>query len=331
MIKTRLTDYFQIEHPILSAPMAFAAGGKLAAAVTNAGALGLIGGAYGDAQWLSHQFEAAQNAPVGCGFITWNLQKALDASPALLDSILERQPRAMFLSFGDPKPFAQTIINANTPLICQVQSVADARRAIDVGANVVVAQGAEAGGHGETRGTMTIVPEVADIIARSSPKTLLCAAGGIADGRGLAAALALGADGVVVGSRLWASEEALVHPNMLAAALEATGDSTIRSSVMDIARELEWPQRYTARVLKNAFIDRWHGDLDGLIANATEQAALWKDAWQRGEVDTANTFVGEATGLIDDVPPVREIIERLVNGAEEHLGRAAGLVVGTGG
>jgi len=100
------------------------------------------------------------------------------------------------------------------------------------------------------------VPEISDYIARHSPDTLLCAAGGIGDGRGLVAALMLGADGVLVGSRFWASQEALVHPNMLQAAIDANGDETIRSTIVDIVRGLDWPERYNARVLKNDFTEK---------------------------------------------------------------------------
>ena len=274
MFTTRLTERMGIRYPILQAPMALAAGGKLAAAVSGAGGLGLIGGGYGDAQWLSEQFDAASDQSVGCGLITW----ALHEQRHLLDLVLARRPAALFLSFGDPAPFAPAIQAANVPLVCQVQTRRDAVRALDVGADIVVAQGSEAGGHGEKRATFTLVPEVADLIAERSPDTLLCAAGGIGDGRGLAAALMLGADGVVVGSRFWASTEALVHRNMWDAAVAATGDDTIRSSVMDIARGLAWPNRYTARVLRNVFTDRWHDDIDGLIAASEEESAKWRAA-----------------------------------------------------
>ncbi|MDD9909077.1 MAG: nitronate monooxygenase [Ahrensia sp.] len=321
MIKTRLTEFFEIEHPIIGAPMAFAAGGRLASAVTNAGGLGLIGGAYGDRGWVDTQFTAAGNAVVGFGFITWNLSAALEASPDLLDAVLDRQPAALFLSFGDPQPYAQTIADAEVPLICQVQTLHDARHAVDCGAAVIVAQGSEAGGHGEARATMTLVPEVADMLAKTAPDVLLCAAGGIADGRGLAASLMLGADGVLVGSRLWASYEADVHPNMHEAARLASGDDTIRSSVMDIARHLDWPDRYTARVLKNAFTDRWHNDIEGLLKNAQAEAAKWRQAWSDGDMDIANTFVGEAAGLIKTVEPAGAIISRMVDEAERQLAR----------
>ena len=129
----------------------------------------------------------------------------------------------------------------------------------------------------------------------------------------------LGAEGAVIGSRFWASEEANVHPNMLEAAKLASGDDTIRSTVMDVARKLKWPERYTARVLKNAFTERWHGDIDGLIADAERQADLWREAWEGGNTNVANTFVGEVAGLIDDVVPAAEIMDRIMAEAESRL------------
>jgi nitronate monooxygenase len=224
MIHTRLTERFSLAHPIISAPMAIAATGHLAAAVSKAGGLGLIGGGYGDIAWVKEQFSAVDSDGVGCGLITW----AIDEKPDVLEKTLDMNPKAVFLSFGNPKIPARKIKDRNIPLICQVQTLKDAENALDCGADVVVAQGSEAGGHGEKRATMSLVPEIADLIASMSSKTLLCAAGGIADGRGLAAALMLGADGVVMGSRFWASREANVHKNMHRAALHATGDETIR-------------------------------------------------------------------------------------------------------
>ncbi|MGD9867947.1 MAG: NAD(P)H-dependent flavin oxidoreductase [Hyphomicrobiales bacterium] len=319
---TRLTERLGIEHPVISAPMAFAAGGRLAAAVSAGGGLGLIGGGYGDADWIDEQFRAAGNARVGCGFITWSLAK----QPALLDTVLERSPAAIFLSFGDPRPFGAAVREAGALLICQVQTVADARAALAAGADIVVAQGAEAGGHGEKRATLTLVPEVADLLSREAPDTLLCAAGGIADGRGLAAALMLGADGALVGSRFWASPEANVHGQMHAAALAADGDATIRSSVMDIARKLEWPSRFTARVLRNGFTDMWHGREADLVKDAEGQSARWKRAWETGDVDVANTFVGECVGQIRAIEPAGDILRRIVREAEACLSRGRSLV-----
>ena len=321
-LSTRLTRELHLTHPVISAPMALAAGGALAAAVSNAGGLGLIGGGYGDPAWLEAQFRAAGNARIGCGFITWSLKK----QPEVLDLVLERKPAAVFLSFDDPSPFAEKIARAGVSLVCQVQTLRDAQAALDCGAQILVAQGAEAGGHGEKRATLTFVPEVADLLARRAPQTLLCAAGGIADGRGLAAALMLGADGVVVGSRFWASTEALVHPNMHKAAVAASGDTTLRSSVMDIARGLDWPGRFTARVLKNAFTERWHGREAELRAHAETQAPLWRQAWHDGDTDVANTFVGEVAGLIHGIEPATSILERMVAEAEVLLSQAPHVV-----
>jgi len=173
---------------------------------------------------------------------------------------------------------------------------------------------------------MTLVPEVADLLAAKSPATLLCAAGGIADGRGLAAALMLGADGVLVGSRLWASSEANVSPRMHAAALAATGDDTIRLQVMDLARKLDWPSRYTARVLRNAYIERWHGREAELLAVADEEAAKYRQAWADGDPDGSNTFIGEAAGLIPAIEPAAVLIERMVSEAEACVHGAANAV-----
>jgi len=315
VIRTRLTTGYNLAHPILSAPMALASGGRLAAAVSDAGGLGFVGGGYGDAGWTMQAFDDAGDAKVGCGFITWKLAE----NPGLLTRVLARKPAALFLSFGDPAMFADEIRAAGVPLICQVQTLRDAQHAADIGADMIVAQGAEAGGHGEKRATMVLVPEVADWLAANAPEVLLLAAGGIADGRGLAASLMLGADGVLVGSRLWASDESLAHPEMVKAAILATGDQTIRSCVMDLARGLDWPQRYTARVLRNAFTDRWHGDLDGLLANAQAEAARWSAAWEAGDTDVANTFVGEAAGLIRGQVPAGEIIGNMVTEAEALL------------
>ncbi len=315
VLTTRLTKRLGIVHPIILAPMAFAAGGRLAAAVSDAGGLGLIGGGYGDGDWLARQFQAAGNQMVGCGFITWSLRK----QPQLLDQVLTHKPKAIFLSFGNPEMFARPIKTAGALLICQIQSLRDAEHALECGADIIVAQGAEAGGHGERRATFTIVPEVADLIAARSPDTLLCAAGGVGDGRGLAGALMLGADGVLVGSRLWASVEANVGPRMHAAALAATGDQTVRSQVMDLARKLDWPPRYSARVLKNQFIDRWHGREAELMIVADQEAEMYRKAWAERDPEGSNTFVGEAVGLIHSVEPARAIVSRLVSEAEDRL------------
>lgn len=243
--------------------------------------------------------------------------------PEVLEAVLERRPRAIFLSFGDPRPFAARVAAAGVALICQVHNRVDVALAIDAGADVIVAQGFDAGGHGDRRrGTFTLVPEIADLLAVEAPNILLCAAGGVADGRGLAAALALGADGVLVGSRLWATPEAAVSDAMHAAAIAGSGDGTLRTSVMDIVRGLDWPPRFTARVLRNRFADDWHGREPELLARREQVSRDWVDGWAAGDPERSNTFVGEAVGLIDTIEPAAVLIAR--------MGAQAALILGGG-
>lgn len=311
-LTNRMTQALELRYPIVSAPMAFAGGGALAAAVSRAGGLGLIGGGYGDPTWLEDQFTAAAGERVGVGFITWSLRK----SPSLLTDVLKHRPVAVMLSFGDPRPFADEIRAAGAKLICQCQSIDHVWDAIDVRADVVVAQGAEAGGHGERRGTLTLVPETADLLAEHAPGTHLLAAGGIGDGRGLAAAIMLGADGVLVGTRLWASNEALVSPRHHDAMVEATGDETIRTTTPDVARQLPWPRGFTARVRRNAFTQRWHGREDELEKNVAIEGPKYRKAFAEGDPDNAAVWFGEAAGMIRRIEPAADIVKRIAAEAE---------------
>jgi len=314
-ITTRLTERLGLTHPVILAPMGAVSGGRLAAAVSNAGGLGLIGGGYADRDWLQTELRAAGNARVGCGFITWSLNER----PELLDLVLAHKPAAIFLSFDDPAPYARRVGEAGAMLICQVQTRRDAEGALDCGAGMLVAQGGEAGGHGGQRSTMTLVAEVADLLAARAPDTLLCAAGGIADGRGLAAALMLGADGVLVGSRFWAAAEAQVHPDIQAAAMPAGGDDTVKTRSVDIVRHRFWPDRFQIRVLRNAFTDRWHGREAALRDALDREAPAFQAALAAGDAQQATAIVGEAVGLIHSVEPAAVILERMVAEAERLL------------
>ena len=195
-LRTKLTEKLGISHPILLAPMGTASGGTLAKAVTEAGGLGIIGFGYGNQERINQEFGAAGNARVGCGFITWSLAR----QPHLLARALDHKPAAVMLSFGDARPFAAAIKDAGAALISQVQTVAQAMEAVNIGTDIVVAQGTEAGGHGATRSTLALVPAVVDAVRERNDEVVVVAAGGIADGRGLAAALTLGAQGALLGT-----------------------------------------------------------------------------------------------------------------------------------
>ena len=167
--------------------------------------------------------------------------------PATLDLALSHHPPAIMLSFGDATPFLPKVKRAGTLAICQVQSLAQARAVLIAGADIIVAQGTEAGGHGGRRSTLPLVPAGVDMIARSGRDVPLVAAGGIGDRRGLAAALMLGADGVLMGTRFYVASEALASSAAKARIVAASGDDTVRTSVFDIARGYDWPPQYTGR------------------------------------------------------------------------------------
>ena len=301
--------------PLMLAPIALVSGGRLAAAVSRAGGFGFIGGGYGDRAWLKREFDAAEGAPVGVGFITWSLAR----QPGLLDLALARGPAAVFLSFGDIAPFAGPVRAAGVPLLAQVQTVAGAREAVAKGADVIVAQGAEAGGHGAARGTLALAPAVRDAIG----DVPLVAAGGIADGRGMAAALMLGADAALCGTAFYAAEESLAHPRARQAAVAAGGDETRRSSVFDAARGIDWPAPWTLRARRNAFHARWEAAPEAMTA-ADRQA--YAEAAAAGAPETAAVIVGEAVDLVRAVDPARRIACRITDEARRLVGTAPSLL-----
>ncbi|MBI3451399.1 MAG: nitronate monooxygenase [Rhodospirillales bacterium] len=310
-IHTPINELFDIRHPIILAPMAGVSGGALAAAVSNAGGLGVIGGGYGDRDWLTRELDAAGNAPVGVGFITWSLAK----QPDLLDLALERAPKAIFLSFGSIGSFTARIARSSARLIVQVQTVQQAREAAGEGAAVIVAQGAEAGGHGGSRATFPLVPAVVDAV---HPLPVV-AAGGIADGRGLAAALMLGAAGAVCGTVFYASVEALADPKAKDTLVAASGDETQRSSVFDLARGMDWPKPWTVRTLENAFSRRWGADLGGLRDKLAAEQRRYAEAREAGDFSTAAVIAGEAADLVRSVRPAAAIMADMVDGAAALL------------
>ena len=314
-LRTKLTEKLGISHPILLAPMGTASGGTLAKAVTEAGGLGIIGFGYGNQERIDQEFRAAGNARVGCGFITWSLAR----QPHLLARALDHKPAAVMLSFGDARPFVAAIKDAGAALISQVQTVAQAMEAVDMGSDIVVAQGTEAGGHGATRSTLALVPAVVDAVRERNDEIVVVAAGGIADGRGLAAALMLGAQGALLGTRFLASDEALTSAAAKAKLVAARGDDTIRTRVFDIVRNLDWPAVYTGRALQNAFSRQWHGRETELEKSLPTEAPRYARAAEGNDLDTSVVFAGECVDLIRNVKPAAAIVASIVHEAETAL------------
>jgi nitronate monooxygenase len=314
-----LTRQLGIRYPILLAPMDIVSGSRLTAAVSKAGGFGMLGGGYGEREWLVRELAALrqylepQPAPFGVGFITWSLAK----QPGLLEVALQAGPRAVMLSFGDPRPFAAAIKGSSALLICQVQTESMAETALSAGADVLVAQGSEAGGHGASRSTIEIVPSIVDLAAGRVP---VVAAGGIADGRGFLAARMLGAAGVLLGTRFYASTEADGADEAKRRICAANSGDTTRSIIFDISRNNVWPAPFTGRCLINDHVRRWRGRELELLQNVETIAAEYNAAKVAGNFDMAAVIAGEAVGLIHDIPPAATVIERIVSQAEEILG-----------
>ena len=314
-----MTAMFSLEHPIVSAPMGSVAGGSLAAAVSNAGALGLVGGAYGDPDWLRTELSTARSGterPWGVGLITWH------ATPEAVELALSYEPHAFMLSFGDPRPFVPAIKEAGCTLICQVQDVEDGKAAKAAGADIIVAQGTEAGGHGADRSTLPLVPAVVDAVA----PTPVLAAGGIADGRGLAAALMLGAQGALMGTRFYAATEALGHERAKDHIVAAKGRDTRRTRIFDVVRQHAWPQPYTGRAIRNRFMERWGSREEDLSVALDEENPRFRAAVRDGDFERAMIWAGEGVDLISDVAPAGELVRRIGAQTEAYLRHAGELL-----
>jgi nitronate monooxygenase len=321
-ISTPITNLLGISHPILLAPMDLVADARLTAAVTAAGGFGILGGGYGDEQWLARELDLLDQSHTrfGVGFITWSMAK----QPKLLDLALEHKPAAVMLSFGNPGPFVDRIKRTGAILICQIQSFALAKEAAAAGADVLVAQGTEAGGHGASRGFVSLLPEVVDAIGRNIP---VVAAGGIADGRGLAAALMLGASGILLGTRFYATHEAAGAQAAKERIRAATGDDTLRSIVFDISRRNVWPVPFTGRCLRNAHLDRWFGRELELLRHQEEESTRYAAARSDNDFDIAAVIAGESSGLVRDIPSVTDIVQRVMREASALLVEGATKVV----
>lgn len=313
-LHTPLCDLLGISTPILLAPMGDTAGGRLAAAVSRAGGLGMVGGGYAHTDWLERELELVGDARVGVGFITFSL----DERPDALRVALEARPVAVQLSFGDPRPYVDAIRDAGAVLICAAQSPEEIARAVDAGADVIVAQGQDGGGHGRPdRSTMGLVPSMVDEVAPIP----VVAAGGITDGRGVAAALMLGAQGVSMGTRFMASTDALSNPAEAAGLIAARSADTLRSSVFDVIRGPAWPAGYDGRAVRNRMTDAWHGDdPDGSLAREFH-------ATPRGDYSMWPLWAGEGVDMITSIDTPAEILERVVAETVAALRRSADLVV----
>ncbi|KAA3533966.1 2-nitropropane dioxygenase [Pseudomonas savastanoi pv. retacarpa] len=308
-INTALTSLLEIEHPLILAPMGGASGGRLAAAVSRAGGLGLVGASYGDPQWMARELEMMHDVqqPWGVGLVMFTVARQFE----LLQLALEYRPAVVALSFGDVRPFVRPIQQANAKVIVQVHDVDQALEALDAGADALIVQGAEAGGHSLRRASLPLFPAVRDAVGDD---VVLIGAGGIADGRGMAAALALGMDGVMMGTRFLASQEALPSERVKQRLVQAVASDTVRTRIFDEVRGIDWPQGYSGRVIANKFSDSWVGEEQAFAASADQLRLEYEAALAADDVSIRAIWAGEVADLIKEVLPAQLIIESTLRG-----------------
>jgi len=313
-VRTRVTDLLGIRHPVLLAPMGGGTDARLVAAVSHAGGLGMLA-----ASLLSPEAIEAEVAmireltpmPFGVNLLLWS-------QAAKVEVVLEQQPTVLSTAFGDPAPYVDLAHEAGALHVHMVSTVPEAVAAARAGVDVLIAQGQEAGGHIGLQSTFTLVPQVADAV-----DVPVVAAGGIGDGRGLAAALALGAEGVLMGTRFLATKEAPIPDGWKRAILDAAGHDTVRTSIPDYANESAWPPPIAVRAIRNAFLDRWLGREDEVRRLGLELGEKLRDARRRDDPAEMNLMAGEVVGLIHDLPTARALLERVVKEAEGLLPQLA--------
>ncbi|MBT3350523.1 MAG: nitronate monooxygenase [Nitrospinaceae bacterium] len=324
MIRTRVCDLLSIELPIALGGMGSVYGIDLVAAVSEAGGLGALGCSLlgpDEVKKAAADIRVKTDKPFALNFLIFM------PNEAGFEAALEARPAAMAFAWPRPeqdlKPFFDRAHEAGCKVTFMAGDVPEARRAAEAGADVIIAQGTEGGGHVNWMATMTLVPMVVDAVA---PVPVM-AAGGVADGRGLAAALALGADGVLLGTRFLASEESPLHPNFKQAIVDSDGHDTMLTEIPDIASGRVWPGAM-ARARRNNFVDRWAGREWALRQNQAEAWAGIQSARSAGDAEEAYLLYGQDAGLVNDLPPAGEIVRRIAAEAEEILTRKLPGLVG---
>ncbi|WP_204807715.1 NAD(P)H-dependent flavin oxidoreductase [Mycobacterium riyadhense] len=315
MLSTKWSRAFGLRVPIVNAPMGGVAGGRLAAAVTAAGGLGMVGmGSSATRASLAEQLQYV-SGKFGIGLIDWVMR----TEPGLFEDALAARPVLVSVSFGTDWEWVAKAHESGIATVTQVYDSQLARQAADAGVDILVARGAEGGGHGEVRlGTLSLLDAVLDTV--SVP---VLAAGGVASPRSLAAVLAAGASGAWVGTRLAACPEALTGEASRRALIAAAETDTRITRVFDVANALPWPARFPSRVLGNEFVARWTGNEDALAADPSAREELTASV-AANDPRVAPVDAGQGVGMIRDDASVGEVIERLCAGAESLLSRWAG-------
>ncbi|MCD5405494.1 MAG: enoyl-[acyl-carrier-protein] reductase FabK [Desulfotomaculum sp.] len=308
MIRTKLCDLLGIEYPILQGGMAWVSTAELVAAVSEAGGLGIIGTGHSPPEWVEEQIHKVREKTVKPFGVNVMLMSA--HAEQVMEVVIKERVPVVTTGAGNPGKYIPKLKEVGTKVIPVIPSVALAQRMERSGVDAVIAEGGESGGHIGELSTMPMVPQVVDAV-----DIPVIAAGGIYDGRGLVAALALGAVGVQMGTRFMCAKECTIHDNvkqMLIKAKDRDAVVTGRST------------GHPVRVLKNKLTKRFE-ELESLGTPPEELKKLGvgklKAAMVDGDIEYGSVMAGQVCGMVKKIQPAKEIIEDVVKGAEEVIER----------
>ncbi len=314
MIHTALCDLLDIEYPIIQGGMAWVSTAELAAAVSESGGLGIIGSGTASPEWLKAQLCRAKELtkmPFGV-----NVMLRSPFVEEIMAVLLEEPVAVITTGAGNPGKYLPSLREAGTKVIPVVSSVALARRLAKAGVDALIAEGMEAGGHIGELTTTALVPQVVDAV-----DIPVIAAGGIFDGRGLLAALALGAVGVQMGTRFMCAQESTIHPRVKESVLKAKDRDTIVTGAST---------GHPVRALRNK-LTRKYAEMENINASPEEIENLGvgslRLAMVEGDVENGTIMAGQVSAMVKEVQLVREIIMDIMNGACEVLECLNGQVV----
>lgn len=314
MLKTYLTEQWGLKYPILNAPMAYIAHGRLARAVSEAGGLGMLGIGLEKPEFIEQQValirEGNPEIKFGIGLLGW----AIKIQPQTFEAALAARPFLISVSAGELTPYVDRLHEAGILAATQVHSREDAIAAQQSGVDLIAAQGTEAGGH--TNKVVSTLPLLQVVLESVSVPVL--ASGGIASARGMAAVLAAGADGIWAGTTFLASPETSAVEAARERVLQARETDTVLTEVYDRASNAPWPSTIPGRALRNEFVDRWQGREAELVKDEAALSML-KQAVAEKNYNIANIYAGEAVGLVNERRSAAEVVRSLGEGAEELL------------
>jgi enoyl-[acyl-carrier protein] reductase II len=322
MLRTAVCENLGIEVPIMQAAIWPATSPELVAAVCEAGGLGSIGSVFESAESVGGQMARVREL-TDRPFAINHVVPLLDEEA--FEATLEAKPAVVSLALGDPGDLVDLVHDTGAKVIHQVHTVEQARRVAGLGVDAIIAQGSEAGGQGMALGVgaMALIPQVVDAV---DPIPVL-AAGGVADGRGLAAALVLGAQGANVGTRFLASEEASADESWKRAILEAESENVVRFEVFKESLPSRSDRAYETvpRVMRTAFVEEWEGRPEEARREAERLRAELMSAIRQRRPHELLPFTGQTAGIVHDILPAAEIVRAMVTEAEQALERASAL------